>query len=196
MTGPPARRIAARVAAVAPNADASTTTMISTHNHVDMAVSWWPRGRFAVALLPPTRASNSVTARQLPGPGGCVDHDHASAQWGRAPWGHYQPAQPQPCSTSTTRAEDPAGVNRPNTTTASPTGAGWRGRAAFAPAWVGNDADVVMLRRNGRRRAVGAGPMVRALAKRELAPRTAPPPSSLRYNPARAGDGRAGTGSR
>jgi hypothetical protein len=42
--------------------------MISTHNHVDMEASLVGAGQFAVTLLPPTRASNSVTARRPPGP--------------------------------------------------------------------------------------------------------------------------------
>ena len=50
-----------------PNTNTSTTTMISTHNHVDMAASLVGAGQFAVTLLPPTRASNSVTARRPPG---------------------------------------------------------------------------------------------------------------------------------
>jgi hypothetical protein len=54
---------------ITPNTNTTTTTMISTHNHVDMAASLVGAGQFAVTLLPPTRASNSVTARRPPGPG-------------------------------------------------------------------------------------------------------------------------------
>ena len=43
--------------------------MISTHNHVDMVASLVGAGQFKLTLLPPTRASNSVTARPAPGPG-------------------------------------------------------------------------------------------------------------------------------
>ena len=40
--------------------------MISTHNHVDMAASLVGAGQLKLTLLPPTRASNSVTARRPP----------------------------------------------------------------------------------------------------------------------------------
>jgi hypothetical protein len=54
---------------ITPNTNTSTTTMISTHNHVDMAASLVGAGQFKLTLLPATRASNSVTARRPPGPG-------------------------------------------------------------------------------------------------------------------------------
>jgi hypothetical protein len=54
---------------ITPNTNTSTTTMISTHNHVDMAASLVGAGQFKLTLLPPTRASNSVTARPPPRPG-------------------------------------------------------------------------------------------------------------------------------
>ena len=82
---------------ITPNTNTTTTTMISTHNHVDMAASLSAQGQFAVTLLPPTRAGNSVTARRPPG------RDELRARsptpppspigW---PFGPRQPGQPQP----------------------------------------------------------------------------------------------------
>jgi hypothetical protein len=69
VTGPLATRRQRPRRRITPNANTSTTTMISTHNHVDMAASLVGAGQFKLTLLPPTRASNSVTARQAPGPG-------------------------------------------------------------------------------------------------------------------------------
>jgi hypothetical protein len=54
---------------ITPNTNTTTTTTISTHNHVSMAASLVGAGQFKLTLLPPTRASNSVTARRPPGPG-------------------------------------------------------------------------------------------------------------------------------
>lgn len=69
MTGPLAQRRQRPRRRITPNTNTSTTTMISTHNHVDMAASLVGAGQFKLTLLPPTRASNSVTARRPPGPG-------------------------------------------------------------------------------------------------------------------------------
>ena len=68
MTGPLAQRRQRPRRRITPNTNTSTTTMISTHNHVDMAASLVGAGQFAVTLLPPARASYSVTARRPPGP--------------------------------------------------------------------------------------------------------------------------------
>jgi hypothetical protein len=109
---------------------------------------WAAQGQLAATLLPPTRASNSVTARRPPGPGstaalrGLAGPLHPATcpsiwagradagptthrpRWGRAL--RATPSQPSPTlSTSTTREEDPAGGNRPDATTASPTGEGY-----------------------------------------------------------------------
>jgi hypothetical protein len=179
--------------------------MISTHNHVDMAAPWSAQGQFTATLLPPTRAGNSVTARRplwaridgraargLAGtlhPTTChrsglaglpAGGRHASTPVGPSPSGRAQAncctqlhtgGEPGQASTDPTRPQRarPAGVARPN---------------GVCPGWAGNDASMVMLRRIGRRRAAGAGPMVRAFGEPEPAPRTAAPPSS-RYNPAR-----------
>ena len=69
MTGPLLARRQRPRRRITPNANTSTTTMISTHNHVDMAASLSAPGQFKLTLLPATRASNSVTARPAPGPG-------------------------------------------------------------------------------------------------------------------------------
>jgi hypothetical protein len=91
-------------------------------------------GQFAVTLLPPTRASNSVTARQPPGPGstaatrGPARIPTCPPMWaGRAsaarpgsqpragpvgPSLRQRPASPTTAS-STTRGEDPAGSTDP-----------------------------------------------------------------------------------
>ena len=84
MTGLVAQRRQRPRRRITPNTNASTTTMISTHNHVDMAASWSAQGQFKLTLLPPTWASNSVAAlarwrsraptrRRAPGaaPGSC-----------------------------------------------------------------------------------------------------------------------------
>jgi hypothetical protein len=69
VTGPLAQRRQRPRRRITPNANTSTTTMISTHNHVDMEASLVGAGQFKLTLLPATRASNSVTARPAPGPG-------------------------------------------------------------------------------------------------------------------------------
>jgi hypothetical protein len=69
VTGPLTAQRQPRRRRITPNTNTTTTTMISTHNHVDMAASLSAQGQFAVTLLPPTRASNPVTARRPPGPG-------------------------------------------------------------------------------------------------------------------------------
>ena len=105
---------------------------------------------------------------------------HASTPVGPSPSGRAQAncctqlhtgGEPGQASTDPTRPQRarPAGVARPK---------------GVCPGWAGNDASMVMLRRIGRRRAAGVGPMVRAFGEPEPAPRTAVPPSS-RYNPAR-----------
>jgi hypothetical protein len=156
---------------------------------------WSAQGQFAVTLLPPTRASNSVTARRPPGPGStpalragsrgplhpatcppiwagsagasptrpCQARRRrrqralmsaqrwldsagvgAAADYAAAPEARALRATPSPPSPttapSTTRAEDPAGGNRPDVTTASPTGGVGRGRERVCPTWVGEQS--------------------------------------------------------
>jgi hypothetical protein len=117
-------------------------------------------GQFAVTLLPPTRASNSITARRPPGlgstaalrpgppgplhPATCppiwtgraraspaADHAHA---WGRA-LGPCPAAQPYH-RTWHPRQEDPGRLHRPDATTPNPTGRGRTRPRRVCPAWV------------------------------------------------------------
>ena len=186
VTGPPARRRQRPRRRITPNTNTSTTTMISTHNHVDMAVSLVGAGRFAVTLLPPTRASNSVTARRLPGPGGCQPvSDHASARWGRA----LRVMSSQPSRNRIDQHHTSGGPGRrqptPHDHGEPDRQAVWRGRAAFALLGRGDNSSMVMLRRNGRRRAVGAGPMVRAFGETRTCAEDGCTAQLSRYNPAR-----------
>src|SRR5512132_1967665 len=103
VSGPLARRRQPRRRRITPNTTTSTTTMISTHNHVDMAASLVGAGQFKLTLLPPTRASNSVTARPAPGPG--IDGRAARRLAGPGPprpprrsgLAGRVPARPRPC---------------------------------------------------------------------------------------------------
>src|SRR6266545_293356 len=95
------------------------------------------------------------------------------------------PCKPSPTvSISTTREEDLVGVNRPDATTASPAGGLWRGREEFALLGSGNNASMVMLRRNGRRSEAIAGPMVRAFGETRTCAEDACTARLSRYNPA------------
>jgi hypothetical protein len=202
---------------------------------------WSAPGQFKLTLLPPTRASNSVTARRPPGPGssaalrtgsrdpgtlrparrsrlaggGCQTdsvpvkpplgaHECSlapSAPGLTAPGSARQPTTRQPrrperfgprpaspaatVSTSTTRAED-SGRRRPTRRDHSePDRRIWRGRAAFALLGWGNNPSMVMLRRTGRRRAAGAGPMVRAFGDTRTCAEDGCTAQLSRYNPAR-----------
>ena len=161
MTGPPARRRQRPRRRITPNTNTSTTTMISTHNHVDMAVSLVGAGRFAVTLLPPTRASNSVTARRLPGPGGCQPvSDHASARWGRA----LRAAPSQPSRNRIDQHHTSGGPGRRQPTQhdhGEPDGRGMARPSSVCPAWVGEqskhgDAEAQWQTPRRRRRTDGA----------------------------------------
>jgi hypothetical protein len=167
---------------------------------------WSAPGQFKLTLLPPTRASNSVTARRPPGPGSAAALRARSRDPGtprparrsrlaRRPTTR-QPRRPRalratPSQPSPNRIDQhhtrggPEGVNRPDATTASPTGAVWRGREEFALLRWGNNPSMVMLRRNGRRRAVGAGPMVRAFGDTRTCAEDGCTAQLSRYNPAR-----------
>src|SRR5512132_324180 len=113
---------------------------------------WSAQGQFAATLLPPTRASNSVTARPPPRPGstaalraGSQDPDtrdlpadlagpaadHASAPVGRALPGHAQPAQPNHRTQHHTR-KDPGRRQPTRGDHSDPDRRVWRGREAFA----------------------------------------------------------------
>jgi hypothetical protein len=209
VTGPLAQRCQRPRRRRTPNTNTSTTTMISTHNHVSMAASLVGPGAVQAdataahpskqlghrqassraridgratralagprhpATYPPTWLAGRPISRPRAGPGGAE------------PFGP-RPASPAAAvSTSTTRAEDPAGGNRPDATTATPTGGGWRGRAAFALLGWGNNPSMVVLRGNGRRRAAGAGPMVRAFGDTRTCAEDGCTARLSRYNPAR-----------
>jgi hypothetical protein len=182
VTGPLAQRRQRPRRRITPNTNTSTTTMIRTHNHVDMAASLVGAGQFAVTLLPPTRASNSVTARRLPRPGGCQSGRRPRpGSVGLNPSGHAQPQpyQPAPHETRTRQAStDPTRPQR-----ARPSG--MASREEFALLGWGNNPSMVMLRGNGRRRAVGAGPMVRAFGETRTCAEDGCTARLFRYNPAR-----------
>jgi hypothetical protein len=98
VTGPLAVRCQRRRRRMTPNTNTSTTTMISTHNHVDMATSLVGAGQFKLTLLPPTRASNSVTALYS----GLLSYRHwatwplrSHGQPGASPVSDVRPRRPQ-----------------------------------------------------------------------------------------------------
>jgi hypothetical protein len=113
---------------------------------------WSAQGQFKLTLLPPTWASNSVTARRPPGP---VGGRAARAPVGPSPSGHAHPAQPPHPARHERRTR--AGVNRPDTTTR-------RGMAKprrVCPAWAGEqskhgDAEKQWQTPRRRRRTDGA----------------------------------------
>jgi hypothetical protein len=135
-----------RRARIPPNSNTRTTTMISTHNHVDMAASLVGAG----AGQADTTAAHS--GKQLPGVQAtsragidgraagsrgapCTLRSARRSGLARQPIMRRRrvgralratPSQPSPTvSTSTTEEEDPAGGNRPHATTARPTGEGY-----------------------------------------------------------------------
>jgi hypothetical protein len=142
---------------------------------------WSAPGQFKLTLLPPTRASNSVTARPAPGPGstaalrtGSRDpgtprparrsrlarRPTTSAPVGPSPSGHAQPAQPQPPPPAPHERRTRAGVTRPDATTPSRP-AGMARPRSVCPAWVGEQskhgcADAQWQTPRRRRRTDGA----------------------------------------
>jgi len=73
--------------------------------------------------------------------GGCQPGpaaDHAQAPVGRAL--RATPSQPSPAVSTSTTEEDPAGGNRPDATTARPTGEGMARPRSVCPAWVGEQS--------------------------------------------------------
>jgi len=162
VTGPLAPRRQRRRRRITPNTTTSTTTMISTHNHVDMAASLVDAGQLKLTLLPPTRASNSVTTSQ-PSPNHRTQHHTSGGPGRRHPTrrDHSGPDHSEP-----DRRVGP-------------------GRAAFALLGRGNNASMAVLMRNGRRRAAGAGPMVRAFGETRTCAEDGCTTRLSRYNPAR-----------
>jgi hypothetical protein len=166
---------------------------------------WSAPGQFKLTLLPATRASNSVTARPAPGPGSTAalrarSQDPGTprparrsrlARWpttsapvGPSPSGHAQPAQPQPPPQHHTSG----GPGQASTDPRRPHRADrrvWRGREAFALLGWENNASMAVPMRNGRRRAAGAGPMVRAFGDTRTCAQDGCTAQLSRYNPTR-----------
>jgi hypothetical protein len=166
---------------------------------------WSAQGQFAVTLLPATRASNSVMARRPPGPGSTAalragsqdpaprdlpaDLGWPGGRPRRPRWAEpfrATPSQPSPTTApSTTRAEDPGRRHPTRGDHSDPDRRVWRGRAAFALLGWGNNPSMAVPRRDGRRRAAGAGPMVRAFGDTRTCAEDGCPAQLSRYNPAR-----------
>jgi hypothetical protein len=133
---------------ITPNSNTRTTTMINTHNHPDMAaslvgagagrgdataahpgkqlghgqaVTWAGIGGCAARGLARTPAPRDLPAA-LGWPGGCQTGSRPRVGAGGAePFGP-RPASPAPAVSTRTARGGPAGGNRPDATTASPTG--------------------------------------------------------------------------
>jgi hypothetical protein len=159
VTGPLATRRQRPRRRSTPNANTSTTTMISTHNHVDMAASLVGAGAVqadATAAHPSKQlghrqatararidgrcapARRTPAARDRPAdlgwPGGCQPDPVGPG--GAEPF-RVTPSQPSPTTApSTTRERSRAGVNRPDATTASRP-AGRARPSSVCPAWAG-----------------------------------------------------------
>ena len=204
MTGPLMARRERPRRRITPNANTSTTTMISTHNHVDMAASLVGAGQFKLTLLPPTQANNSVTARQPPGPGStaalragprdpCTPRPaRRSGLAGRVPDrppttprpGGAEPFGPRPASPapttapSTTRAEDPGRRHPTQGDHTEPTGG--YGEAEKRLPCLGGGTIQAWLCRCAMADAAPPAPdrWCAPSATPEPAPRTAAPPSS------------------
>jgi hypothetical protein len=180
VNGPLAQRRQRPRRRITPNTKTSTTTTISTHNHVDMAASLVGAGQFKLTLLPPTRASNSVTARRPPVPGidGNATHGLVGTPAprdlpadlglaGRLPrWGRALRATPsQPNPNRIDQHHKSGGPGRRQPTQRDHSDPGRRGRArpsSVCPAWVGEQskhgcADAQWQTPRRRRRTDGAG---------------------------------------
>ena len=168
---------------ITPNTNTSTTTMISTHNHVDMAASLVGPGQLKLTLLPPTRASNSVTARPAPGPGSTAAHARPLAgtpaprdlpadlgwpgsrprrpRWGPSPSGPRpaSPAQPPPPAPHERRTGQASPTRRDHS---DPDRRVWRGRAAFALLGWENNPSMAVPRRDSRRWPAAIAPVGRS----------------------------------
>jgi hypothetical protein len=160
--GPLATRRQPRRRRITPNANTSTTTMISTHNHVDMAASLVGAGAVpadATAGHPskqlghrqatswsridgraPRRLAGTPAPRDLPADLGWPGSRPRVGPDGAEPFGP-RPASPAPTTApSTTRERTRAGVNRPKATTPSRP-AGMARPSSVCPAWVGKQCE-------------------------------------------------------
>jgi hypothetical protein len=166
-------------------------------------------GQFAVTLLPPTRANNSITARRPPGPdrrprsvrahralctprparrSGLAGRGPARQPTMRTPGAEPSGHAQAPCPTTAPSTHDRrtrAGFTDPTRPPRTRPGGGGRGREEFALLGCGNHASMAVLRRNGRRRAAGADPMVRAFGETRTCAEGGCPAQLSRYNPAR-----------
>jgi hypothetical protein len=171
---------------ITPNTNTSTTTMISTHNHVDMAASLVGAGAGQVdataAHLGKQLGHGPATSRA--GARAAPAADHAQARWGLRPSGHAPPAQPI-VSTGTTREEDSGRRQSTRRDYIELDCRLWRGRESFALLGWGDNVSMAVLRRDGRRRAAGAGPMVRAFGETRTCAEDGCTAQLSRYNPAR-----------
>jgi hypothetical protein len=162
VTGPLAPSRQPRRRRITPNANTSTTTMISTHNHVDMAASLVGAGAVrsdATAGHPSEqlghrqassrsridgRAARRLAGSRHPATGPPIwagpAADQASAPVGRALPGHAQPAQPQPPHSAPHERRTRAGVTRPEATTVSRPASMAR-PSSVCPAWVGKQCE-------------------------------------------------------
>ena len=161
MTGPLGQRRQRPRRRITPNANTSTTTMISTHNHVDMAASLvgaWAVQADATAAYPSKQLGHRqassrsridgracAPARGDPGTprparrSGLARQPTTSAPVGAEPF-RATPSQPSPTTApSTTRAEDRAGVTDP-TRPQRPRPAGMARPSSVCPAWVGKQS--------------------------------------------------------
>ena len=211
MTGPLMARRQRPRRRITPNANTSTTTMISTHNHVDMAASLVGAGAVqadATAGHPSKQLGHRQAssrsridgraARRLAGtpasrdrpadlgwPGGCqTGADHVGSG-GAEPF-RATPSQPSPNHRPQHHTSGGPGQASPDPT--RPHRADrrvWRGREAFALLGWGNNPSMAVPMRNGRRRAAGAGPMVRAFGDTRTCAEDGCTAQLSRYNPAR-----------
>jgi len=208
-----ARRQRRRRARIPPNSNTATTTMISTHNHVDMAASLVGAGAGqadTTAAHPgqttpprpgdlPGRDRRPRCARARGGP--CTPRlarrsglvGRVPARPGRRPRAgpggpslscHAQPARPSRIDQHHRRGPSRRQPTRRDHSEADRRGV-WRGREEFALLGWGNNPSMVVLMRNGRRRAAGAEPMVRAFGETRTCAEDGCTARLSRYNPAR-----------
>jgi hypothetical protein len=199
-----ARRQRRRRARIPPNSNTRTTTMISTHNHVDMAASLVGAGAgqadttaaHSGKQLPrvqaTSRAGIDAALRGLVG-APCTPRSARRSGLARQPTMRRRrrgralratPSQPN----HRTQHHKSGGPGRRQPTRrdhSEPDRRGRRGREAFALLGWGNNPSMVVLRRHGRRRAAGAEPMVRAFGETRTCAEDGCTARLSRYNPAR-----------